>query len=615
MNRKLLEEMKNIGLQKNIALSQKADKIQIMVCYSTGCESTNSKGVFDEFVKICETQDMSINKTGCLGLCGLGPNVLVYPGEIFYTRVKPEDCAEIVEKAKVGDVVERLLYKDKDGVSYKSLKELPMFKAQTYIARSSIGKIDPEKIQDYVADEGYFALLKALSMKPEEIVGVIQESGLRGRGGAGFPTGKKWEFARISNDNEKYVVCNADEGDPGAFMDRSILESDPHAIIEAMEIAGLAIGANKGIVYVRAEYPLAGKRLEYAIKQAKEIGVLGNNIFETDFCFDIEIKYGASAFVCGEETALLRSCEGKRGEPTKKPPYPAVRGYMGKPTVINNVETLACIPSIMLKGAEWFRSFGTEGSKGTKVFALSGSVNNAGLFELEMGKTINQIINECGGGIKGGKKLKAVLIGGPSGGCIPASECDVPIDYESLKSMGAMMGSGGMIVLDEDACMVDVAKFFMAFSVDESCGKCTPCRIGNKRMLEILTKITEGKATLEDLEKLKEIALYTRENSLCGLGQTSPNPVLSTLDKFYDEYLAHINGCCPSGVCEALVSFEIDKQKCIGCSLCSRACPTKAISGEIRKPFEIDQEKCIKCGLCYKSCRFNAVRRKNGSSN
>lgn len=603
-----LEKIKNETLSKNIALMPKAGKHQIMVCYSSGCESINSKAVYEKFLEFADG-NLKVCKTGCLGLCGLGPNVLIYPGEIFYNRVKPEDVEEIVGKTRAGEVVARLLYKDKDGVEYKSLKDIPFFKTQTFIARANIGEIDPEVIEDYIAVGGYFGLFAALNKSQDEVVDIVTKSGIRGRGGAGFPTGKKWAFAKASESEEKYVVCNADEGDPGAFMDRSIMESNPHAIIEALEIAGYAIGASRGIVYVRAEYPLAGERLEKAICDAKKLGLLGDNIFETNFCFDIEIKYGASAFVCGEETALLRSCEGKRGEPTKKPPYPAVRGYLGKPTIINNVETLACIPQIVLKGADWFRSVGTEGSKGTKVFALSGHVNNTGLFELPMGTTINQIIDICGGGVKDSKDLKAVLVGGPSGGCIPKELCDTEIDYESLTRSGAMMGSGGMIVLGEDACMVDIAKFFLTFSVDESCGKCTPCRIGNKRMLEILTKITEGEAKESDLDELEEIANYTKNNSLCGLGQTSPNPVLSTLHFFRDEYLEHIHGRCPAGVCKGLVKYEIDKTKCIGCTACARVCPTNAISGAVRQPHEICQEKCIKCGTCAKTCKFSAIRK------
>lgn len=608
MNRNKLEQIKNETLSKNIALMPKAGKHQIMVCYSSGCESINSKAVYEKFLEFADG-NLKVCKTGCLGLCGLGPNVLIYPGEIFYNKVQPKDVAEIIAKTKAGEEVEHLLYKDKQGKVYKSLKDIPFFKTQTFIARANIGEIDPEDINDYIAVDGYFGLLFALNKTQDEVIDIVSKSGIRGRGGAGFPTGKKWSFAKASESEEKYVVCNADEGDPGAFMDRSIMESNPHAIIEALEIAGYAIGASHGIVYVRAEYPLAGKRLEKAICDAKKLGLLGDNIFETNFCFDIEIKYGASAFVCGEETALLRSCEGKRGEPTKKPPYPAVRGYLGKPTIINNVETLACIPQIVLKGADWFRNVGTEGSKGTKVFALSGHVNNTGLFELPMGTTINQIIDICGGGVKDSKDLKAVLVGGPSGGCIPKELCDTEIDYESLTRSGAMMGSGGMIVLGEDACMVDIAKFFLTFSVDESCGKCTPCRIGNKRMLEILTKITEGKAKESDLDELEEIANYTKNNSLCGLGQTSPNPVLSTLHFFRDEYLEHIHGRCPAGVCKGLVKYEIDKTKCIGCTACARVCPTNAISGAVRQPHEICQEKCIKCGTCAKTCKFSAIRK------
>lgn len=609
-----LEQIKQESLNRICArMGSKSQNTEIMVCYSTGCESINSKEVFDQFnskVKELGLANFSINKTGCLGLCGLGPNVLVFPNAVFYNKVKAEDVEEILLATKEGKTVERLLHRDDKGNVYKSLYDVPFFKQQVFIARNALGIIDPERIEDYIAIDGYFALAKCLNMTQDQIIGEVLESGIRGRGGAGFPTGKKWQFAKDSLSKEKYVVCNADEGDPGAFMDRSIMEGNPHAIIEALMIAGLAIGAGRGLVYVRAEYPLAGFRLENAIKQAKECGLLGKNILGTKFCFDIEIKYGASAFVCGEETALLRSCEGKRGEPTKKPPYPAVKGYLGKPTVINNVETLACIPQILLKGADWFKEIGTKGSKGTKVFAISGKVKNTGLFELPMGSTINDIVYGAGGGIMEDKKLKAVLMGGPSGGCIPASMCDTEIDYESLLGAGAMMGSGGIIVLDEESCMVDIAKFFLSFTVDESCGKCTPCRIGNKRMLEILTKITDGHATLEDLDELERLANYIKDTSLCGLGQTAPNPVLSTLKHFRQEYIEHIeNKRCPAGVCQSLIKFEIDKEKCIGCTACRRACPTNAICGEVRKPHEISQELCIKCGSCKKACRFNAVKK------
>lgn len=617
MDLQKLEEIKKkyldeVNFRKNIDGANVDYKYDIMVCGGTGCRSCKSKLVTEKLKEIVRLRnldkDIVVHGVGCFGLCVNGPIVLIYPQDAMYIKVAESDCEEIIDSLSQGKLVERLLPTD-DGEKVYKKNDLKFCKKQKYIARNNAEYMSLDNIlEDYIALDGYSALYKVLtSMTPEEVVKVIKDSGLRGRGGAGFLTGQKWEFTRVVDAPQKYVICNADEGDPGAFMDRSIIESNPHAIVEAMAIAGYAIGASKGYVYLRAEYPLAGERLQRAIDEASSRGLLGKNIFGTNFDFTLEIKFGAGAFVCGEETALMHSIEGKRGEPTLKPPYPAERGLYGCPTVINNVETLANVAQIINNGSEWFSSIGTEDSKGTKVFALTGKIKNSGLIELPMGTTIREIIYDIGGGIPNDKKFKAVQMGGPSGGCIPAEYLDTPIDYKSLSDLGSMMGSGGMIVVDEDSCMVDLAKFFLQFTVDESCGKCTPCRIGNKRILEILTKITEGKATLEDLDKLEELCKYVKSNSLCGLGQTSPNPVLSTLRYFRDEYIEHIEKHkCRAGVCKALTSYKIS-DKCIGCSACSRQCPVGAISGEIKKKFEIDQEKCIRCGKCFNTCRFGAI--------
>ncbi|MBE7048891.1 MAG: NADH-quinone oxidoreductase subunit NuoF [Ruminococcaceae bacterium] len=588
----------------------------VLVCGGTGCTSSGSQKILEAF----ETQlaakglekEVKVVQTGCFGLCALGPVVIVYPEGSFYSMVKPEDVEEIVsEHLLKGRIVKRLLYDETvQDENIKSLNEVDFYKKQNRIALRNCGVIDPENIDEYIALDGYRALGKVLTeMTPEGVIEEIKASGLRGRGGGGFPTGIKWMLAAKSpNVIGKYVCCNADEGDPGAFMDRSVLEGDPHAVIEAMAIAAYAINAEQGYIYIRAEYPIAVKRLQIAIEQAREYGLLGQNIFGTDFSFDLEIRLGAGAFVCGEETALMTSIEGMRGEPRPRPPFPAVKGLWEKPTLLNNVETYANIPQIILNGSEWFNSIGTEKSKGTKVFALGGKINNTGLVEVAMGTTLREIVEEIGGGIPGGKKFKAAQTGGPSGGCIPASLMDVPIDYDSLIQIGSMMGSGGLIVMDEDNCMVDIAKFFLEFTVDESCGKCTPCRIGTKRMLEILEKITQGKGTLEDLDRLEALAYNIKETALCGLGQTAPNPVLSTLRYFRDEYEAHvIDKKCPAGVCKALLSYVIVEDKCKGCSLCAKQCPANAIYGEIKSPFRIDPEKCIKCGACVEKCRFNAI--------
>ena len=590
----------------------------ILVCGGTGCTSSGSARIVTSFETELKNagldQEIKVIKTGCFGLCALGPIVVVYPEGAFYSQVKPEDVPEIVEEHLLkGRIVKRLLYSEtvqEDTV--KSLGETDFYKKQLRVALKNCGVIDPENINEYIAYDGYMALGKALTeMTPEEVIQCILDSGLRGRGGGGFPTGRKWAFAAAQPKGIKYVCCNADEGDPGAFMDRSVLEGDPHVVLEAMAIAGYAIGAQQGYIYVRAEYPIAVKRLQVAIGQARELGLLGKNILGTGFDFDIDIRLGAGAFVCGEETALMTSIEGHRGEPRPRPPFPAVKGLFGKPTILNNVETYANVPQIILKGAEWFSSIGTEKSKGTKVFALGGKIHNTGLVEVPMGTTLREIVEEIGGGIPGGKKFKAAQTGGPSGGCIPAQYLDIPVDYDNLIEIGSMMGSGGLIVMDEDTCMVDIAKFFLEFTVDESCGKCTPCRIGTKRLYELLDKITKGKATMEDLDKLETLCYHIKENALCGLGQTAPNPVLSTLKYFRDEYVAHIvEKRCPAGVCKSLLTIQILPDKCRGCTLCARNCPTGAISGKVKEAHVIDTEKCVKCGVCIEKCRFGAIVKK-----
>ena len=591
----------------------------VLICGGTGCTSSGGTKLIDEFEAQLKEQglenEVKIVKTGCFGLCALGPVVVVYPEGAFYSRVQKEDVKEIVtEHLLKGRIVKRLVYDEtiKDDNTIKSLNEVDFYKKQMRIALRNCGVINPENIEEYIAFDGYKALAKVLTeMSPAQVIDEIKKSSLRGRGGGGFPTGLKWEFASKSVNEQKYVCCNADEGDPGAFMDRSILEGDPHSVLEAMAIAGYAIGANQGYIYIRAEYPIAVQRLEIAIKQAKEYGLLGDDIFGSGFSFDIGVRLGAGAFVCGEETALMTSIEGHRGEPRPRPPFPAVKGLWGKPTILNNVETYANIPVIINNGADWFNTIGTEKSKGTKVFALGGKINNTGLVEIPMGTTLREIVEEIGGGVPNGKKFKAAQTGGPSGGCIPASLIDTPIDYDSLISIGSMMGSGGLIVMDEDNCMVDIAKFFLEFTVDESCGKCTPCRIGTKRLLEILEKITKGNGTLEDLDRLELLCHSIKNASLCGLGQTAPNPVLSTLRYFRDEYVAHVvDKKCPAGVCKALTNYVILEDKCKGCSACARKCPVGAISGEIRSPFTIDTNKCIKCGACVETCKFGAIIKK-----
>ena len=590
-------------------------KMHILVCGGTGCRASASKNIIcrlEDCLKERALEDeVQVIATGCFGFCEKGPIVKIMPDNTFYVQVKPEDAEEIVNEHIIkGRKVERLLYKEPSKkVTVSDSKHMEFYKKQLRIALRNCGFIDPENIEECIGRDGYSALAKCLTeMTPEAVIDEIKRSGLRGLGGGGFPTGLKWEFARKYQADQKYVVCNADEGDPGAFMDRSIMEGDPHSVIEAMAICGYSIGASKGLVYIRAEYPLAIERLRIAIEQAEKYGLLGENILGTDFSFHIEIRYGAGAFVCGEETALIHSMEGHRGEPTTKPPFPAESGYLNKPTNVNNVETLANIPVILNKGADWFASIGTERSKGTKVFALAGKINNVGLIEVPMGTTLREVIYEIGGGIKNGKKFKAVQTGGPSGGCLTEIHLDTPIDFDNLLAAGSMMGSGGMIVMDEDDCMVAVAKFYLEFIVEESCGKCSPCRIGNKRLLEILTRITEGKGTMEDLDNLRNLSQVIKDTALCGLGQTSPNPVLSTLEHFYDEYVAHIRDHkCPAGKCKALLSFRIDPQLCVGCTLCSRNCPVDAIIGERKEAHFIDTTKCIKCGTCKDKCKFNAI--------
>ncbi len=591
----------------------------VLVCGGTGCTSSNSEQIIEKLKEEIKAQglekEVNVIRTGCFGLCALGPIMVVYPEGAFYSRVTPEDVPEIVsEHLLKGRIVKRLLYQETvlDDDTTKSLNETTFYAKQMRIALRNCGVINPENIDEYIAQDGYAALGKVLTeMTPQEVIDLVLASGLRGRGGAGFPTGRKWQFARNNDADQKYACCNADEGDPGAFMDRSVLEGDPHSVLEAMAIAGYAIGASQGYIYIRAEYPIAVKRLQIAIKQAREYGLLGKNIFDSGFDFDIDIRLGAGAFVCGEETALMTSIEGKRGEPRVRPPFPAVKGLFGKPTVLNNVETYANIPQIILKGADWFRSIGTEKSPGTKVFALGGKITNTGLVEVPMGTTLREVVEEIGGGVPNGHTFKAAQTGGPSGGCIPAKLIDTPIDYDHLIAIGSMMGSGGLIVMDETTCMVDIAKFFLEFTVDESCGKCTPCRVGTKRLLEILNKITSGNGTLEDIDKMEELCYYIKENSLCGLGQTAPNPVLSTLKYYRDEYEAHVvEHRCPAGACKALTNFYIEADKCKGCTLCARNCPVGAISGSVKQPHVIDTTKCIKCGVCMEKCKFGAVVKK-----
>jgi NADH:ubiquinone oxidoreductase subunit F (NADH-binding)/(2Fe-2S) ferredoxin/Pyruvate/2-oxoacid:ferredoxin oxidoreductase delta subunit len=597
----------------------------ILVCGGTGCTSSHSAEIItaleDELKAKGLDKEVKVVKTGCFGLCALGPIMIVYPEGAFYSRVTPEDCKEIVDEHILkGRIVKRLLFQEtvQDDNTIKNLNHTRFYAKQHRVALRNCGVINPEKIEEYIAVDGYEALGRVLtSMKPEEVIDTILKSGLRGRGGAGFPTGMKWKFASAPAP-VKYVCCNADEGDPGAFMDRSVLEGDPHVVLEAMTIAGYAIGAHQGYIYVRAEYPIAIHRLRIAIQQSREMGFLGKDIFGTGFDFDIDLRLGSGAFVCGEETALMTSIEGCRGEPRPRPPFPAVKGLFGKPTILNNVETYANIPRIILNGADWFASMGTEKSKGTKVFCLVGKINNTGLVEIPMGTTLREIIEDIGGGIPNGKKFKAAQTGGPSGGCIPASLIDTPIDYDNLTAIGAMMGSGGMIVMDEDTCMVDIAKFFLEFTVDESCGKCTPCRIGTKRLLEMLTAITEGRGTLEMLDEMEELCYHLKANSLCALGQTAPNPVLSTMKYFRDEYIAHVvDKRCPAGVCKKLLAYVIDRDKCIGCGMCAKQCPAGAISktdyvapGKKLPALIIDASKCIKCGACIDKCRFGAISKR-----
>ncbi len=590
----------------------------VLVCGGTGCTSSNSQKIIDKMNEEIKAKglekEVQVIRTGCFGLCALGPIMIVYPEGCFYSEVKVEDVPEIVEEHLLkGRMVKRLLYKETvTPTEIKGLNDTAFYKKQKRVALANCGVINPEDINEYIAYDGYQALAKCLTQyTPEQVIQIVKDSGLRGRGGGGFPTGLKWSFTAANKADQKYVVCNADEGDPGAFMDRSVLEGDPHCIIEAMAICGYATGATEGYIYVRAEYPIAVARLQIAINQAKEMGFLGKNIFDSGFDFNLYVKLGAGAFVCGEETALMTSIEGNRGEPRPRPPYPAVKGLFAKPTTENNVETFANIPAIIRNGGEWFASMGTEKSKGTKVFALGGKIANTGLVEIPMGTTLREIIEEIGGGIPGGKKFKAAQTGGPSGGCIPAHLMDTPIDYDNLTAIGCMMGSGGLIVMDEDNCMVDIAKFFLDFTVDESCGKCTPCRIGTKRLREMLDKVSDGTATLEDLDKIEELCHYIKDNSLCGLGQTAPNPVLATLKFFRDEYIAHVvDKKCPAGVCKNLLSYSIQADLCKGCTLCAKKCPVGAISGALKQAHTIDTSKCIKCGVCMDSCKFKAIIKK-----
>ena len=604
-----------IRIDKEAAPTQTGGRMHILVCGGTGCTSSSSMKIIEKMETLIAENSMAdeikVVKTGCFGLCAQGPIMMIYPDHLMYTQVQPEDVEEIFENhVKCGQVVTRLLAGNhEEGEVSNALESVDFFSRQMRVALRNCGAINPEDIDEYIARDGYLALEKVTgSMTPEEVIELIRASGLRGRGGAGFPTGVKWSFAAAQQVAQKYVCCNADEGDPGAFMDRSVLEGDPHSVIEAMAIAAYAIGANQGYVYVRAEYPIAVERLTIAINQAREYGLLGKDIFGTGFDFNLDIRLGAGAFVCGEETALMTSVEGRRGEPRPRPPFPAVKGLFGQPTILNNVETYANVPVIILKGAEWFSGIGTEKSKGTKVFAVGGKIENTGLVEIPMGTTLREIVFDIGGGVPNGKKFKAAQTGGPSGGCIPASQLDTPIDYESLIALGSMMGSGGLIVMDEDTCMVDLAKFFLEFTVDESCGKCPPCRIGTKRMLEILTRITEGKGVPDDIEKLETLARDIKAAALCGLGQTAPNPVLSTLRYFRDEYMAHVvDKKCPAGVCKSMLKFKIDTDACKRCGICKKNCPTDAISGDRETPFAIDQVKCVKCGVCIEKCPFKSI--------
>ena len=611
----LREESNEAVTEQCCGLALGTEHLQILICGGTGCKASDSHIIAERLQQALERNNIAnkvdVITTGCFGFCEKGPIVKIIPDNTFYTQVVPDDADEVVREHIIGGrKIKRLLYIDpKTEKTVSDSKHMDFYRKQMRIALRNCGFIDPENIEEYIALDGYMALADSLlHKKPEEVIDVIKRSGLRGRGGGGFPTGKKWEFAHKQQADMKYVVCNADEGDPGAFMDRSIMEGDPHSIVEAMAVCGYSIGSPKGLVYIRAEYPLAIQRLKIAIAQAREYGLLGKNIFGTDFSFDIEIRYGAGAFVCGEETALIHSMEGKRGEPTLKPPFPAEAGYLGKPTNVNNVETLANIPIILTKGVEWFASIGTERSKGTKVFALAGKINNVGLIEVPMGTTLREVIYEIGGGIKGGKKFKAVQTGGPSGGCLTEKHLDTPIDFDNLLAEGSMMGSGGMIVMDEDDCMVSVSRFYLDFTVEESCGKCTPCRIGNKRLLEMLNKITEGRGTMKDLDALSTLGKVIKDTALCGLGQTSPNPVLSTLNNFYDEYVEHVRDkTCRAKQCKSLLTYTINPELCIGCHLCFKHCPADAILGDVRKPHVINPDKCIKCGMCMARCKFKAI--------